>query len=460
MPRRHIELTITDPSGQSKQMNLPLGTYTIGREDDCEIRFPASAKTVSRHHARLVVDEDGARVEDLESRCGTMVNGQVIRQHKLEDDDVIGIASFFVRVHLPRAEREEGTDAPPKPSVYVASSGSDDDQEEQAENLGAELEQVHEATQQLNREIAKRIIGQESIIRAVWACILANGHCLMIGVPGLAKTYMVTTFADALGLQFQRIQFTPDLMPSDIIGSNVIQEDDDGRRQFEFVQGPIFTQLLLADEINRTPPKTQAALLEAMQERQVTVANRSLSLASPFCVIASQNPIEQEGTYPLPEAQQDRFMLCVVLDYPNRDDEVQILLRTTQGKDPPVNPILNYQDILRFQKIVDTISVPMEVATYAADLVRATRPRGGDDVPDWAPDLLDWGAGPRAGQSLIRSAKALAAIDGRPAIAHDDIREMALPVLRHRILCNYRARAEGYTEDDLIRRLVDEIDHP
>ena len=331
--------------------------------------------------------------------------------------------------------------------------------EEQQGNLADQLAEVHAATKNLSAEIAKRIVGQEAIIRSVWATILANSHCLMIGVPGLAKTYMVTTFADALGLQFQRIQFTPDLMPADIIGSNVIQEDEQGRRQFEFVQGPIFTQLLLADEINRTPPKTQAALLEAMQERQVTVSNRSLSLASPFCVIASQNPIEQEGTYPLPEAQQDRFMMCLVLDYPDRDDEIDILVRTTQGRNPTVNAVLSYQEILRFQKIVDTISVPIETAHYSADIVRATRPER-DGSLAWTGEMLDWGAGPRAGQSLIRAAKALAAMDGRPAISYGDIKEIAIPVLRHRILCNYRAKAQGVTEDSVINRILEEIPTP
>ncbi len=449
----HIEIVLTDPNGQSKSMNLPLGTYVLGREDDCDIRFPPAAKMVSRHHARLLVEPDRVQLEDLESHCGTRVNGQVVRRQELQDDDVMGLANYFVRIRFPAKEGAEGPPESGGTAIVVGENGAD---AREVQNLDADLLAVSAATHRLNREIAKRIVGQESIVRAVWAAILANAHCLMIGVPGLAKTYMVTTFADALGLQFQRIQFTPDLMPSDIIGSNVIQESEDGRRTFEFVQGPIFTQLLLADEINRTPPKTQAALLEAMQERQVTVANRSLSLASPFCVIASQNPIEQEGTYPLPEAQQDRFMLCLVLDYPNRDEEIDILKRTTHGGEVEVEAVLDYQEILRFQKIVDDISVPAEVATYAADLVRASRPGRPESLP-WINEMLDWGAGPRAGQSLLRSAKALAAMDGRPAVSHGDLRELAIPVMRHRILCNYRARTEGYTEETIIKRLLEEV---
>jgi MoxR-like ATPase len=455
-PPRTVELTLTDPNGQSKSLALPPGSYLLGREADCEILFPATAKTVSRHHARLTISDTEVLLEDLDSRSGVMVNGQVMRRQVLEDGDVIGIASYFLRVRVTgpggalasTGSHPAMTAPPPLPAAEVPAAGQ----------LAADLAEVQCATRQLSAEIAKRIVGQEAIVRAVWATILANAHCLMIGVPGLAKTYLVTTFADALGLKFQRIQFTPDLMPSDIIGSNVIQEAD-GRRQFEFVQGPIFTQLLLADEINRTPPKTQAALLEAMQERQVTVANRSFTLASPFCVIASQNPIEQEGTYPLPEAQQDRFMLCLVLDYPTREQEIDILLRTTTGTTPAVEPVLSYQEILRFQKLVDRIAVPIEAAAYAADLARATRPRHAGGLP-WASELLDWGAGPRAGQSLLRAAKALAAMDGRPAVALADLRDMAKPVLRHRILCNYRARAQSLTEDAIIDRLVDELPEP
>ncbi|MHC4251523.1 MAG: AAA family ATPase, partial [Planctomycetota bacterium] len=283
--------------------------------------------------------------------------------------------------------------------------------------------------------------------------------CLLVGVPGLAKTLLVSTFGEVLGLQNKRIQFTPDLMPSDIIGSNILHEGEDGRRFFEFAQGPIFTQLLLADEINRTPPKTQAALLEAMQERQVTVAHKSLSLPEPFCVIATQNPIEQEGTYPLPEAQLDRFMLCLRLTYPGDADEVDILLQTTRGITPQVDAAMSFEDILRYQEMVNRIAVSRSAAVHASRIVRMTRPDE-PDAPEWVERIVDWGAGPRAGQSLLRVAKALAAMDGRPAISVDDVLDVCLPVLRHRISCNYRARAEGMDQDAVVSRVLEEVPEP
>ncbi len=446
-----VKLTITDPHGKSFEVSLVPGEYVFGRSDDCEIRFPESAKTISRHHSRITVTETGAQIKDLESSGGTMLNGQVISSKELENDDVLTISDYMIRVQFLK-ERESV-----ESKVAMAFDGEEMD--ERVKNLASELEEVSSASERLFSEIAKRIVGQRHIVKSVWASILAKGHCLMIGVPGLAKTYMVTTFADALSLSFKRIQFTPDLMPSDIIGSNVIQESDEGKRQFEFVQGPIFTQLLLADEINRTPPKTQAALLEAMQERQVTVANRSLSLPSPFCVIASQNPIEQEGTYPLPEAQQDRFMLCLVLDYPDRTDEVEILINTTHGGTIDIESVLSYREILRYQTIVDNVGVSREMAEYAADLARATRPKN-EGVADWVNEMVDWGAGPRAGQALIRTAKAIAAMEGRPAISYMDIQEIALPVLRHRISCNYKARTQDMNEDKVIEKILEEVKHP
>ncbi len=445
-----IRLIVNDPQGRSFEVSLPPGEYSFGRNEDCEIRFPEAAKTISRKHANVIVSKDSAKIIDLESRGGTMLNGRVIREHSLERDDVITLADYMVRVQfLKQPERVSSR-------LSMATKGGEE-RDEDVEILAADLDAVKSASEKLIDEVGKRIIGQREIIRNVWAAIIARGHCLMVGVPGLAKTYMVTTFSDALNLNFKRIQFTPDLMPSDIIGSNVIQESEDGKRAFEFVQGPIFTQLLLADEINRTPPKTQAALLEAMQEHQVTVADRSLSLPSPFCVIASQNPIEQEGTYPLPEAQLDRFMLCLYMDYPTKDEEVEILLHTTQGYVPRITPVIEYVDILRFQTIVDRIAVSREMAEYAAELARSTRPETG---PSWIKEAVDWGAGPRAGQALIRTAKALAAIEGRPAISSIDIREMAVPVMRHRISCNYRARTSELDEEAIIRRIVDEVRVP
>ena len=445
-----VELSFVDEHGYSSAHDMGPGTYVLGRAEDCDICFPEAAVTVSRKHARFCVSPGTVTLEDLDSRTGTMVNGRFVRAAEIENGDIITVGGFTIRVKLPDAVRT-------KASALILPKA--EAVERDADMLEYELRELRTATDTLMAEIGKRIVGQQDVLRSIWATILCKEHCLMVGVPGLAKTLMVTTFAEALGLNTNRIQFTPDLMPSDIIGSNVIQEGDDGKRHFEFVQGPIFTHLLLADEINRTPPKTQSALLEAMQERQITVGNRSLGLATPFCVIATQNPIEQEGTYPLPEAQQDRFMLCTLLDYPERDEEIDILLRTAEGVAAKVEKVMGYEEILAHQKLVERIAVGRELAAYVADLVRATRP-GQKPARAWVDELVDWGAGPRAGQSLLRTAKALAAMDGRPAISAADIRDMAGSVLRHRLSCNYRARTQGLDEDGIVARLVDEIRAP
>ncbi len=447
---REAELLITNQSGKTTNFRIKPGTYLIGRSRDCQIRFPAQSRGISRQHARLVVDSRGARIEDLESNSGTMVNGKIIRSTYLQNQDVITIAGYILKVNIPEEE------IPFDEYASIFTAPSDTTSVATVEALEADLRRVRQASQSLMEALGARIVGQEKILRSIWATILAKGHCLLVGVPGLAKTLMVSTFAEALGLKSKRIQFTPDLLPSDIIGSNVIHESEDGKRYFEFVQGPIFTQLLLADEINRTPPKTQSALLEAMQERQVTVADKSFMLPEPFFVIATQNPIEQEGTYPLPEAQQDRFMLCLYLDYPSRNEEVDILLQTTQGKIKEIPEILSYKDILQFQEIINQIAVSRELAAYCADLVRATRPSE-PRAPQWITKVVEWGAGPRAGQSLIRIAKAMAAIDGRPAISSVDILEILEPAMRHRLSCNFRARAEGLDERAIIKRIAEEV---
>jgi len=308
-------------------------------------------------------------------------------------------------------------------------------------------------------ELHKVIIGQDDVIEQILAAIFTGGHCLLMGVPGLAKTLIVSTIAKILDVDFKRIQFTPDLMPSDITGTNVLEESDTGRREFRFVQGPVFTNILLADEINRTPPKTQAALLQAMQEHEVTIGQKTFDLPDPFFVIATQNPIEQEGTYPLPEAQLDRFMFNIKVDYPSIEEEEQILEATTSGKTAEVRKILSAKSILYLQKQINTIEASPLMISYVTRIVRATRP-GDGSAPQFVQDLIDWGAGPRAGQYLITGAKAMAAMDGRPAISPADIRKIAVPVLRHRISANFQAQAEGYSTDDLVRRLVEEIPEP
>ncbi|NND77956.1 MAG: MoxR family ATPase [Flavobacteriales bacterium] len=301
----------------------------------------------------------------------------------------------------------------------------------------------------LKDEIGKVIIGQDDVIKNLCISIFSQGHALLVGVPGLAKTLLINTVSDALGLSFKRIQFTPDLMPSDITGSEVLDSD----RNFKFVKGPIFANIVLADEINRTPPKTQAALLEAMQERSVTAAGQRFKLDTPFFVLATQNPIEQEGTYPLPEAQLDRFMFNIWVDYPTYEEELEVVKTTTTGNDATVNAVLNKEEILRFQKIVRQIPVADNVIEYAVNLVAKTRP-GTDKAASIVDDYISWGAGPRASQYLIVGAKTHAALNGKFSPDIEDVKAVADPVLRHRLVKNYKAEAEGYSIDKIILELL------
>ena len=326
-------------------------------------------------------------------------------------------------------------------------------------NLGDILQEFRQHRQIMQQELQKVIVGQDEVIEQIFAAIFTRGHCLLEGVPGLAKTLMVSTLSSILDLQFKRIQFTPDLMPSDITGTNVLEEDDDGRRSFRFVEGPVFTNILLADEINRTPPKTQAALLQAMQERQVSVGQTTYDLPQPFFTIATQNPIEQEGTYPLPEAQLDRFMFNIKVDYPSAEEEEQILTSTTRQDKPEVKKILSSRAILNLQKLVGSVAVSEYVIKYVARLVRATRPKD-ESAPEYVRELVDWGAGPRAGQFLIQGGKALAAMDGRFTVAVEDVQKISVPVLRHRVSTNFQAQAEGMTNEDVIGRLIADIPTP
>ncbi|TWT85793.1 Denitrification regulatory protein NirQ [Posidoniimonas polymericola] len=326
-------------------------------------------------------------------------------------------------------------------------------------NLGDVLQEFRQHRMVMQQELQKVIIGQDLVIEQIFAAIFTRGHCLLEGVPGLAKTLMVSTLSKILDLEFKRIQFTPDLMPSDITGTNVLEEDDNGRRNFRFVEGPIFTNILLADEINRTPPKTQAALLQAMQEREISVGQTTYDLPQPFFTIATQNPIEQEGTYPLPEAQLDRFMFNIKVDYPSRDEEERILANTTRGETPEISKVLSGKAILNLQKLVGSVAVSEYLIKYAASLVRATRPRD-ESAPEFVRELVDWGAGPRAGQFLIQGGKALAAMDGRFSVAVEDVQKVATPVLRHRVSTNFQAQAEGMTTEDVIDRLIKEIPTP
>lgn len=326
-------------------------------------------------------------------------------------------------------------------------------------SLGDVLQEFSQHRVLMQQELQRVIVGQNDVIEQLFAAIFTRGHCLLEGVPGLAKTLMVSTLASILDVGFKRIQFTPDLMPSDITGTNVLDEDDTGHRQFKFVEGPVFTNILLADEINRTPPKTQAALLQAMQEREVTVGRTTYALPQPFFTIATQNPIEQEGTYPLPEAQLDRFMFNIKIDYPTAEEEEQILAVTTRNEKVEVRKVLTARSIVNLQKLVSSVAVSEHIVKYVAALVRATRPRD-ESAPEFVQQLVDWGAGPRAGQFLINGGKALAAMEGRFSVGIAHVKKIAVPVLRHRISTNFQAQAEGMTTDDVIYRLLDLIPEP
>jgi len=322
------------------------------------------------------------------------------------------------------------------------------------------IENLRQAKATLLGELHKIIVGQDAVIEQLLQAMLSRGHCLLVGVPGLAKTLMISTLAAVLKLKFTRIQFTPDLMPSDITGTDIIEEDlSTGKRAFRFVKGPIFANIILADEINRTPPKTQAALLQAMQEYQVSAGGNMYDLEPPFFVLATQNPIEQEGTYPLPEAQLDRFMFMVNVDYPSRDEERQIVKTTTAEITAAPQAVLSGADILALQRVVRKIPVSQHVVDYAVNLVRASRPDDGTS-PQFVTDYLTWGAGPRAAQYLVLGAKSLALLRGRLTVSCDDVRHVAKPVLRHRLFTNFNADAEGITPDRIIEMLLDAIAEP
>jgi len=335
--------------------------------------------------------------------------------------------------------------SPPEPAIDV---------ELEPDDLGA-ADRLREGAQRILAECSKVIVGQKDVLEQLLIALFAQGHCLLVGVPGLAKTLMIRTLADAMDLSFSRVQFTPDLMPSDITGTDILQEDaGTGHRTFQFLRGPLFAHVVLADEINRTPPKTQAALLEAMQEKQVTVGGNKHRLPNPFFVLATQNPIEQEGTYPLPEAQQDRFMFNVKVDYPSEADEFRIVETTTRRNQTTVDRVVNADELLAMQAVVLQVPVAEHVIKYAMRLTRKTRPDA-DDAPDFVRNYVTWGAGPRASQFLVLAGKARALLYGRPYVATEDVRAVAAPVLRHRLITNFNAEADGVKPDDIVKRLIE-----
>ena len=320
----------------------------------------------------------------------------------------------------------------------------------------AGIDELGKVFQQLKNELAKTIVGQDEVIERLAICLFARGHALLMGVPGLAKTLLISRLAQTMSLEFSRIQFTPDLMPMDITGTDILQDSGSGRREFEFVKGPVFANIVLADEINRAPAKTQAAMLEAMQEHRVTVVGKTFELDQPFFVLATQNPVEQEGTYPLPEAQLDRFMFVIEVDYPSRTEEIEIAKRTTGGAMADLESILSGEAVSNFQNLVRRVPVPDHIYEFAVDLVRRTRPES-DDAPEWLKALVGWGAGPRAVQYLVLGAKARAALHGSYMVRLEDILEVAEPVLTHRVLTTFAAESEGLRSRDIVKRLVDEL---
>ncbi|XZE17892.1 AAA family ATPase [Pirellulaceae bacterium SH449] len=319
------------------------------------------------------------------------------------------------------------------------------------------IDRLRESFRRFSSELGQVIVGQKDTVEQLAICLFARRHALLMGVPGLAKTLLVSKVAETMSLAFNRIQFTPDLMPMDITGTDILQETADGRREFQFIRGPIFANIILADEINRAPPKTQAALLEAMQEQRVTVLGKTFELSSPFMVLATQNPVEQEGTYPLPEAQLDRFMFLIELDYPNEAEEIQIAKTTTGDDAVTLSSVMTGTEIMDFQRLVRRVPVPDHIYTYAAKLVRKTRPLG-ETAPTWMKPYVSWGAGPRAVQNLILGAKSRAALQGSYMVRLEDIQAVAKPVLVHRIITTFAAQAEGVSGKQIVQRLVDEME--
>jgi len=433
------EIEFLSGSREGERVPLSSDSIVIGRSSDADVTLPDEA--TSSRHAELVLEDGRWLIRDLNSSNGIEVNGEKVTAGWVARGDAIKIGNSRFVVHADEA------------SEVVPEAAADSGDLEM-------VRRMREQTERIRLEVGKVIVGQREVIDQVLMCLIAGGHALLIGLPGMAKTLLVRTMAQVLDLKFKRVQFTPDLMPTDIIGTDVLETDlATGQKEFRFLPGPIFCNLLLADEINRTPPKTQAALLEAMQEKEVTAGNISYKLDEPFFVLATQNPIEQEGTYPLPEAQLDRFMFNIMVDYPAPHEEEEILRATTTSRRADPKPVLSQSEILQLQEVVRKIPVSDHVIKYVTRLVGSTRP-GNDNAPEVTREFVSTGAGPRAGQFLILAAKATAILEGRIHVSCKDIRRAAYPVLRHRILTNFAADSEGMTSLDIVRQLVEEVPEP
>jgi MoxR-like ATPase len=420
-----------------QEIELPDRPILFGRDPDVDVNLDDGA--VSGQHAELRHENGRWQIRDLDSANGTEVNNQLIEARYLVHNDIVtlGTTRFAFQDRPALATPAEAT-------------------REEVDLVLA----MRNQTDRIRTEVGKVIVGQLDVIDEVLMCILAGGHALLIGLPGMAKTLLVSTIASVLNLRFKRVQFTPDLMPTDIIGTDVLETNiTTGEKEFRFIQGPIFCNLLLADEINRTPPKTQAALLEAMQEKRVTAGNETYTLDKPFFVLATQNPIEQEGTYPLPEAQLDRFMFNIWVDYPEEHEEEQIVASTTAARTEEPQPVLTQEQLLQLQDVVRKVPVSPHAVKYAIRLVRSTRPKDPRAL-DFVKKYISVGAGPRAGQYLVMGAKARAVMEGRIHVSCRDIRGAAVPVLRHRLLTNFTADSEGLTSAYLVHRLLEAVEEP
>jgi MoxR-like ATPase len=438
-----IEFISGPMAGQ--RLTLSAAKYSMGRKLSLDI--PLNDDACSGEHAELRLEDGVWKIVDLRSSNGTWLNDNKIDSATLVQGDTVQVGDTkFVFGGKTAAPKEESAGAKTPPTAST-------------DEL-ALVEKMRAHADRIRKEVGKVIVGQTDVLDQILMCILAGGHALLIGLPGMAKTLTVRTIAQVLNLKFKRVQFTPDLMPGDIIGTDVLETNPTtGEKEFRFIRGPIFCNLLLADEINRTPPKTQAALLEAMQEKMVTAGNTSYKLDEPFFVLATQNPIEQEGTYPLPEAQLDRFMFNIWVDYPLPHEEEEILRATTGGARVEPQPVLTQEELLQLQSVVRKVPVSDHVIKYVTRLVGATR-RQNADAPQVTKTFVSTGAGPRAGQYLILAAKAMAILDGRIHVSCADIRRAAPPVLRHRILTNFAADSEGLTPLDIVKKLLEEVPEP
>ena len=454
------KLTVTC-NNQTKAYALPEQGVKIGR-DPGQCQLALQDPDVSSLHAFMCCKNGTWMLQDLGSTNGTYVNGDKITTVGPKSGDRIKFgASVSAKIEIEEPKKE--VVAPPKPATPPPppqKSAIKVDNTPPPEMSADDVELIkllNEKFALAKENLSQVVIGQMDVIELVLTAIFARGHVLLMGVPGLAKTLLISTLSKVLDLQFKRVQFTPDLMPSDITGTDVLEEDkESGGRKFRFVEGPVFTNMLLADEINRTPPKTQAALLEAMQEHHITVGTKTYNLPEPFFVMATQNPIEQEGTYPLPEAQMDRFLFNIIVKYPSAADEETIIRNVTSNRKVKLEKVLDGETVQKLQEVVKRVPVAPHVIQYAATLARMSRPKE-PDVPDFVKELVGWGAGPRAGISLITAAKAWAILHGRHHCTMKDVEAIAMPVLRHRVITTFAAEAAGVTSDDLVNMLLKEL---